>query len=474
MNQRTLPQQFVELIEGYGREESARLLEALSTSEASVSIRGNALKNIDIFGTDRVPWLADRAVYLSERPVFAADPAWHQGLYYVQDASSMAMTAIVREVVDKYLDDKPLRYLDACAAPGGKSISAIEALPVGSFVVSNEYDRRRVGALIENLAKHGSPNVAVSCGDAVAFAKVTHAFDIVAVDAPCSGEGMMRKEAEAIAQWSPGLVAECAATQRHILENVWQALRPGGVLIYSTCTFNRSEDEDNVRWLIDEFGAESIPLQIGDFEGVCGSWTEGIHAYRFMPGHVRGEGLFVAAVRKPDGHIESLPKKKNGAKAMSLPAEIGKLLKASVVDAEKYTLVGDESGMWSAVDKQHAEFVAALRSRLKVLRSGLPVGMLKGKDCIPAWELAFASVLKSDSFPRLPLDREQALCYLHGDALTELPSDLPKGFALVTHGGYPLGFIKNIGRRANNLYPDALRLRLNPTDLLTNSFSPLL
>ncbi|MDE5661108.1 MAG: RsmB/NOP family class I SAM-dependent RNA methyltransferase, partial [Muribaculaceae bacterium] len=209
------------------------LIEALATPP-SVSIRANTLKDRTVpDGAALVPW-CDNGFYLPSRPLFAADPAWHQGLYYVQDASSMVYSHVVA-MISRMLEPQAghgLRYLDACAAPGGKSTAALEVLPADALVVANEYDRHRANILAENIAKSGAPNAVVTRGDAARFGRMHDAFDIVAVDAPCSGEGMMRKEPEAVRQWSEALVADCAATQRRLLESLWEALRPGGVLIY--------------------------------------------------------------------------------------------------------------------------------------------------------------------------------------------------------------------------------------------------
>lgn len=460
---RTLPSGFSDTIRNICGKHADILLEALADSEPSLAVRVNRLKGVDVPECHApVPWLPDSGFYLEERPVFAADPAWHQGLYYVQDASSMVMTALVRYIVDEYFSARSLRYLDACAAPGGKTIAAIETLPHGSVVLANEYDRRRASVLLENIAKHGYPEVAVSCGDAAALGRLGPVFDIVAVDAPCSGEGMMRKEPEAIRQWSEGLVESCAAMQRDILRGVWKALRPGGFMIYSTCTFNRSEDEDNVAFLIDEFGAESIPVPAENIDGVVGDFSgRGLHCCRFMPGHVRGEGLFVSVVRKPE---EAFSQPKMNFSAVSVPAAAN-FVRRHVSGGDNYKLITTGKDSYSVVPADNAAFFAYLQRNLHLMRCGLPVCAIKGRDAVPAAELAFSTALEPYSFPELPLDRAAAMAYLHGDSLSDYDSELPKGFILCTYNGMPLGFAKNIGRRANNLYPDAMRLRMNADSL---------
>ena len=469
MTARQLPPGFINQMKSYGNDTVVdSLLHALSQTAPSLAIRTNSIKGIGTAGGTPVAWLAN-GIYLDERPLFAADPAWHQGLYYVQDASSMAMTAIVEDLCAKYFNNEPVRYLDCCAAPGGKTIAAIEGLPAGSAVLANEYDRRRAAALAENTAKHGYPSIAISCADGASLGKLGPIFDIVAVDAPCSGEGMMRKEPEAVNQWSESLVKSCAATQRDIIAGVWQALRPGGILIYSTCTFNRLEDEENAEWIVNELGCESLSLVCADFDGVVPGFDTKLHCYRFMPGHVRGEGLFIAAFRKPEGDARA-PKMK--FKAPKADAAAAAFVKAHIKNAGDYSLLAD-GDLYSIVPSGEAPFFVYLAASLRLMRCGLPVCLAKGRDMVPAWELAFSTALDTDSFARLPLAYSAALSYLHGNSLTDLPDSLPKGFALATYKGLPLGFIKNIGRRANNLYPEALRLRINPAESPDTSF-PLL
>lgn len=459
-----LPEEFSSRILSMGPIPGNRLLDALSEGCPSVSVRTNVLRGVyPLAGGDVVDWLPDSGRYLAGRPVFAADPLWHQGLYYVQEASSMIGTAAVRHVVEKYFGGRSVRYLDSCAAPGGKTIGAIEALPEGSVVLANEADAHRAGALIENLGKQGFDSLAISVGDARRLGSLGPVFDIAAVDAPCSGEGMMRKEEEARRQWSSELVDSCARLQREILDGVWQTLRPGGVLIYSTCTFNRQENDDNIRYLIEKYGAESIALPL-DYEGVWNGGADDIYTYRFMPGYVRGEGIFISAVRKGE---DAVREPKLAVRTSPLSPAAKDFVKKHVIGSQELVQLSAGMPVVSLVPSSEAGFFGHVASKLKCRRCGLPIGSEKGRDIIPAWELAFSRRLDVDSFPRLDLGRDAAMAYLHGDSLTEVPEGLPKGIVLVTYSGYPLGFIKNIGRRANNLYPDALRLRLDPTKLPT-------
>ena len=454
-----LPHDFVDMLQGYGSDFAGPLLAALEEAP-SVSVRANSLKGASALpDADLVPWCS-RGFYLSERPLFAADPAWHQGLYYVQDASSMIYGRAVAEVVSRYFDgSEGLRYLDACAAPGGKSIAAIEALPGDALVVSNELDRHRANILLENVVKEGAPGSVVCRGDAGRLGKLREAFDIIAVDAPCSGEGMMRKEPEAVRQWSHGLIADCARIQQDIVGQLWHALRPGGVMIYSTCTFNRSENEENAAFIADTLGGESIDLGLLAFEGIWPGIGTDLHCYRLTPGHVRGEGLFMAAFRKP-GEMS----RKSGT-SRSKAGCVSDFCRTHIADSDSYVEVAGQQGCVELRLRRHETFVAELAAKTQLLRGGLTLGALKGRDMIPSHDLALSTALIADSFPHIDLDYAGALAYLRGESLADVPDGLPRGFVLACYGGRPLGFLKNIGRRANNLYPDNMRLRLDPRNL---------
>ncbi|MDE6467949.1 MAG: RsmB/NOP family class I SAM-dependent RNA methyltransferase, partial [Muribaculaceae bacterium] len=429
----TLPEEFVKMVRACGDAYAAPLLDALAT-ESSVSVRANTLKGAAPCPADgAVPW-CNTGVYLAQRPLFAADAAWHQGLYYVQDASSMVYTCVVADIAARFFNGEPLRYLDACAAPGGKSIAALEALPPESFVVANELDRRRANILYENITKHGAPNVAVTRGDASALGRLHEAFDIIAVDAPCSGEGMMRKEEEAVRQWSHSLIESCAATQRQILTSLWNALRPGGVLIYSTCTFNRSENEDNVAFIARELGGESIDLGLDRFTGVLKGFDTDFHSYRFTPGHIRGEGLFMAALRKPGDAAHTLESKisrnKKHGKEQRAPRPAGDFARAHITNAGDYVEI-DTAERTELVPARHQQFVADVVKATGALRAGIPLCTVKGRDTVPCHELAMSAALAPASFAQWEVDYATAMAYLRGESIADVPQTLPKGIVLL-------------------------------------------
>lgn len=424
----------------------APLVQDLLT-EPEVSVRINPAKGTPLPEGTPVAWCPE-GVYLEQRPKFTFDPALHQGCYYVQDASSMAVAAVVRQLT---ADSKPVRYLDACASPGGKATAALSVLPQGSMLVANEFDARRAEVLYENIAKWGSPGVIVTRGDTSRFAGCEDVFDIVAVDVPCSGEGMMRKDATARSQWSEGLVAECAALQREIIDNVWPALRPGGFFIYSTCTFNRSEDEDNLEYIIEHYDA--IPVSISALDAAPGISTgirTPIPCYRFLPGRVKGEGLFIAVVQKPgENHASASPRRGKKPSEYKTAQDLGWLegdFKYFSRDNEIY-----------AFPTPIAADMEALARKLRPISAGIHVATIKGKDLIPTQALALSTSLRRGAFPEVEVNKEQALDFLRREAIT-LPEGTPRGFVLLTFSDLPLGFVKNLGNRSNNLYPAPWRI----------------
>lgn len=429
-------------------------LPAALDTDPRVSVRLNPAKTSARLA-DPVPW-APGGYYLPGRPVFTFDPALHQGLYYVQDASSMAAAAAVARAVELIGPDAPLRFLDACAAPGGKTIGAATALPEGSFIVANEYTRARVPVLAENIAKWGTFPAVVTSSDASALSGLDGFFDIIAADVPCSGEGMMRKEPEARRQWSPALVRECAALQAAIVSALWQALRPGGFLVYSTCTFNRLENEEIVARLIDDCGAQPVAVPLLDaHSAILGPLDAFFPAYRFLPGRLRGEGLFLTLLRKP-GNAAPARVKPLRPDRPPFP-EAARWLRGDWAQ----TLRGDTLHLLPAA---HMPLLAAVERRMKIVVPGLEAATVKGRDLIPAQPLALSTSLMPGAFPTAEIDAMQALAYLRRDTVTP-PEGAPRGILLLTHNSVPLGFIKNLGNRTNNLYP-------HPWRILTQSPSP--
>ena len=464
---RCLPEAFVQML--LSRPQGRALVEALSMSEPEVSVRIAAHRGLGMPQlVDTAPWNA-RLAYLSGRPRFTFDPSLHQGLYYVQDASSAALPTVLRHALIQadINPDGKLRVLDACAAPGGKTTAVADALGSESTgVVATEYDRTRAGVLVENLQRWGDPRIIATCADAASFGVLHDAFDVICADVPCSGEGMMRKDRDAVAQWSPALVRDCAALQRRILLGLWDALRPGGVLIYSTCTFNTAEDEDNVRYVIDELGATPLSTGLENMPGVSpGCFDEGLMPFpctHFYPGIARGEGLFVAALRKDGDSVPMVQdddmrrpksfKRKSAAKTQPIPEAVRRMVRGDM------SWSTDAAGIITAAPPAVAAMAARLADAgLRVILEGVEVGTIKGRDVIPAHALAMSQVVDCDAFVKAPIDWREAVSYLQRNAPI-LPEDTPRGIVLLTYQGRPLGFAKNLGNRANTLLPANRRI----------------
>ena len=424
--------------------------------EPAVSIRLNSRKWSGKPEYEAVPWATD-GYYLPERPQFTFDPLLHGGGYYVQEASSM----FVEQAVRQHLGEVRVA-LDLCAAPGGKSTLLRSLLPDDCVLVSNEPMRPRAQVLAENIAKWGHPRSIVTSNFPADFTPLGPLFDLILVDAPCSGEGMFRKDEVAVSEWSPENVKVCWQRQRDILTVIWPTLREGGLLIYSTCTFNTAEDEENVRWMTDELGAELLPIATDEAWGITQSLVPDVaHAYRFLPGRTRGEGFFLAVLRK---------RGEMSVATTEIRAKKGKKSKekrpAAVVPAEcKQWLTDGCNYMYKVVDSEVVALPtdmealqAALSECLYLLKAGITLAELKGRDAIPSHELAMSTALDAAAFPTYELTYAEALKYLHKEAIT-LAENAPRTFVIVTYRGMPLGFVKNLGNRANNLYPNEWRIR---------------
>ncbi len=413
-----MPQGFVEEIQELLPEEADNLLDALNMEpEVSIKLNIRKLSEPSILGyegLERVKW-CESGYYLPDRPRFTLNPLLHAGTFYVQDASSMIYETIMKGIIPMAFDTSHTPAVaDLCASPGGKTTSIINAIPDGIFILANEFTPQRVGALKENLLKWGYPDIMITNSPVNKLAKGGAGFDVVAVDAPCSGEGMMRKEKMARDQWSPGLIGQCASLQREILEDACRMLKPGGFLIYSTCTFNRKENEEQVEWLVEEKGM--VPFNPGFPEewGIMSGIETPYPCFRFMPHHTRGEGLFVAVMRKE-------------------------------IDTEEKTVPLNKLKDW-------------LRKNVKVVADGIPEKIEKGRDMIPCSQWALSTAFPTGKFAEIELDEGSALSYLRHEAL-RLSPEIGKGFVVVKFKGFPLGFVKNIGTRANNLYPSEWRIR---------------
>jgi 16S rRNA C967 or C1407 C5-methylase (RsmB/RsmF family)/NOL1/NOP2/fmu family ribosome biogenesis protein len=462
--------------------------EAALETEPPVSIRMNPAKTVPGLFAEmkQIPW-CKTGYYLPERPSFTFDPLFHAGVYYVQDASSMFLEQAVRTVLaDPALSKKPITALDLCAAPGGKSTHLLSLLPQESLLLCNEVIRSRSMILAENIAKWGHSDTMITQSDPQQFGQAPHSFDLIVADLPCSGEGLFRKEPAARDEWSFAHVQLCSARQRRIIYDVWPALKPGGYLIYSTCTFNTEENEDNIKTLCDELGAEVAPIAIHPEWNISGARRHAMPVYRFFPHRTRGEGFFLALIQKTITNYELRITKRRQterhracsndrcAKEFFLRSE--KItnrrsdlvnnehskfqpipcLKELLTQSEKFVLQ-QRAGFFSAFPRQHENAFATLSGCLNIVSAGLPLGEMKGIDFIPSAALSLSTELHKQAYPMVELSYEQAITYLQRKTIT-LPANEPKGYLIVTFKNIPLGFVKNIGSRANNLYPKEWRI----------------
>ena len=392
-----------------------------------MSIRLNPFKAVPIEG-ERIPWCT-AGRYLGERPVFTLDPLFHAGCYYAQEASSMFLEQAVKATG---LSDRPILALDLCAAPGGKTTHLTSMLHPGSLVVANEVVPARHAALLENLWKWGAPNTVITGNRTSDFAVLTETFDLIVVDAPCSGEGMFRKDPFARKQWSGALVKQCSSTQRSVIDHAWSALRPGGTLIYSTCTWEREENEEQILRLIDTERAEPVEIPHDP------SWNiERTDAgLRFYPHRLSGEGFFISAVRKP-GTLET---------SMSDPSSAGQ---TTISCDEVICSLGSE---WSSS-------MVHLKESLRVIAAGTPVSVRGATGAITPHPAACLSSVPEHyhQFDALELDHVDSLRYLRGEALVASGAS---GYRRVTHQGFGLGLVKGAGNRWNNLHPKSWRIRM--------------
>lgn len=422
-----------------GEDEFQRFCTALSAGPA-IAIRPNGARGFSLTAPLRpVPW-SGRGFYLDNRLPFTFDPLFHAGGYYVQEPSSMFVEQAFRVALhglgEDVADSGTLAVLDLCAAPGGKSTLVRSLMSDGNVLVSNEVDPRRAQILLENMVKWGQPDVCVTQSGAEAFGAIPDAFDMVLVDAPCSGEGMFRKDPAAVAQWSPHLVDHCSALQRTILETVWPALRSGGYLIYSTCTYNALEDERNVDWAVHHLGAEVVEVPVEASWGVTGNLCPDLDfpVCRFLPHKVRGEGFFIALLRKSGRHVPAgVP-----PRLRKMQSRVRTLYPVPSADATSSLEIKGRRNRKKPAKRKSADVPAASLYSSPEAQMNL--------RCRPV------------ALPTVEVSYADALRYLRHEAVT-LPPSAQRGLVVVTYGRCPLGYAKNVGNRANNLYPASWRIR---------------
>ena len=425
--------------------------EEAHTKTVPVSVRLNSLKPACgfEFGSS-VAW-ASNAFYLPERPIFTNDPLFHGGCYYVQEASSMFVEQAFTQTVDA---SKQLIVLDACAAPGGKSTLLASLLNEESLLVSNEVISTRVPVLTHNMAKWGTLNSMVTNSDPKDFSRLPNFFDVMVVDAPCSGSGLFRKQEDAIEHWSEENVNHCSLRQQRILTDLIPALKEEGILIYSTCSYSIEENENMCDYLCEHFSLESIPLKTQTEWGITETHSikNKAFGYRFFPHLTQGEGFFLACFKKKS--TEEINPNRNQHKLFTkISADendsLKKLINIDTLDFIKFydDICGFHKSVTSDVNK--------VTSALKIKKLPLHIGQLKGKDFVPHPYLAYQNII-SDAISRSDVDALTALQYLRKQPFTLANSS--KGFSLLTYKNFNLGWMKNLGNRINNYYPADWRI----------------
>ena len=445
-----LPEEFVKRIQAQKYIAAEDLLKALET-KSPVSIRINQSKwNKKPVKSEPVPWCIN-GFYLENRPSYTLDPLFHSGCYYPQEASGMFLERVIRHTINP---SDNLRVLDLCAAPGGKSTLLADLIGNGNLLIANEAIRTRALVLAETITKWGSENTIVTQNDPSAFSRLSGYFDIIIVDAPCSGEGMFRGET-ALREWSVGNTVHCSERQKRILMDVWPALKENGIMIYSTCTFNPGENEENIKWLIGNREAESISIPVSDFKGITEIDFEGILGYGFYPDKINGEGFFISAIRKKGQQKKTSVKNKKNVDLRPDKSDLEAVSKWTHCSSENVLKWGREL---LVVPGTMDEFLH-LRGNLKIIKSGTVLFKVKNKSYLPSHELALSHFLKKDAFPGMEIDLSAALSFMRRDNF--VLHDAVIGWNLVTYRDVNLGFANNIGKRVNNYFPVEWRIKMN-------------
>lgn len=399
-----------------------------------------------------IPW-STQGYYLKERPSFTFDPLFHAGCYYVQEASSMFLEQALKQTVNL---SQPLRVLDLCAAPGGKSTHIQSLLSDESLLVSNEVIKNRAGILKQNILKWGCENVVVTNNDPQHFSKLEGFFDVIVIDAPCSGSGLFRRDAEAINEWSEENVLLCCGRQKRIIADVFSCLKQEGILIYSTCSYSKEEDEDIADWLTEELEMENVKLKINEEWGIVetGSDKTKSYGYRFFPDKVKGEGFFLTCFKKTTGAAES--RLKNNNPEMATVKE--KNIVASWLQREDIALL--KTPFLYALPLSLLEDYKKIKAVLNVQYAGVWVGEIMKDKLVPDHALALSNLL-SKIIPATELSYEDAIRYLQRADLNIATEQ--KGWQLVRYQHHNIGWINALSNRINNYYPKELRiLKQNP------------
>lgn len=420
--------------------ESGEQITSIRINPAKQSILRQAL---DKNQKSKIGW-SDYGFYLTTRPSFTFDPLFHAGTYYVQEASSMFLEQALKQTVDL---SQPLKVLDLCAAPGGKSTHIQSLISKESLLVSNEVIRSRANVLKDNIIKWGCENVVVTNNDPKDFSKLENYFDVIVIDAPCSGSGLFRRDAEAIEEWSENNVQLCSQRQQRILADVWPALKENGILIYSTCSYSKEEDEEIVKWITDNFLTENLKLSVDDSVGI----VESGGGLRFWPDKVQGEGFFMACFKKKEGEADAeFRYRKKPEQATNKEMEmIEKWIKV-----EGLTFIKHLNTVY-AWPEQFVKDFSFLLEQLRVIYSGVLVGELMRDKLVPDHALSMSNLV-ADTIEKTELNYEESIQFLQRKDLKIETKN--KGWQLFTYQQHPLGWANVLANRINNYYPKELRI----------------
>jgi 16S rRNA C967 or C1407 C5-methylase (RsmB/RsmF family)/NOL1/NOP2/fmu family ribosome biogenesis protein len=450
-----LPASLLASLEGVNGFDKTAFEKVHASGEQVTSVRVNPSKpvtrlaGIPLEELAKIPW-TDFGFYQDRRPSFTFDPLFHAGCYYVQEASSMFLEQAFRQCVDL---SKPVRVLDLCAAPGGKTTHIHSLLPAGSLLVSNEVIRSRVNILKDQVIKWGCENVLVTRNDPKDFSGLENFFDVIVADAPCSGSGLFRRDPGAMNEWSEQAVQLCSLRQQRILADAWPSLKKDGILIYSTCSFSREENEAITKWILHRFPATQRRLTIMPQWNI--SESEG--GYRFWPDKVSGEGFYLACIQKEEGEPGTVYNRRQR------PVQAGKAdldIISSWVKKEGRFFIRNLNSIYAWPEQQTGDF-SFLREQLRVIYSGVLIGEMMGKKMVPSHALAM-SHLAAGTIKSMALDLQQAIAYLQRKDPGIMPGN--KGWQLVSYEDHSLGWVNVLANRVNNYYPGELRII---KDLLT-------
>jgi len=445
-----LPDQFVQRMKAILGNEYDQFLKSYN-NDSKTSIRINPEKYKGKSELVPVGYCAT-GFYLPERPIFTIDPFLHSGVYYVQEASSMFLEQVIKQTTA----GEPQKILDLCASPGGKSTHLASLISEDSLLVSNDVIRQRGQILSENLKKWGNVNVIVTNNDPKDFQRLNGFFDVLVVDAPCSGEGLFRRDEKAVTEWSVSNTQLCSQRQQRILADAWPSLKEGGILIYSTCTFNPGENEENIKWLKEFASVEPVPLKIDESWGITVTEADGIPCYRFYPHKVSGEGFFITVLRKK-GDNQSFSVKKN--KENQLAASKSEIESAKkLINRDNLEILRFENSLL-AFPASQIQDLFQIKNNLRIIHAGIKIGELKGNDLLPAHELALSPILNTNAFPNIDLAIKDALTFLKRDDIAPVSQD--KGWHLLSYRKIPLGWAKNLGNRYNSAFPKEWRIRMS-------------